>query len=135
MLLKSFKVAGADKILAVYLFWFFLSALMIWIFEPHIKHFGDSIWFCFASATSIGYGDVSAITVGGRIVTILLSLYSIAVIAIITAVITGFFMDLARLKANDSVKAFISDLEHLPEMSKEELEELSQKVKEFQKKH
>ena len=38
------------------------------------------------------------------------------------------------MKASDSVKEFLYDLEHLPELSKEELQELSDRVKVFLKK-
>ena len=105
----------------------------IWIWEPGIHSYVDSLWYCFASATSIGYGDFAAVTLVGRIITVLLSIYSIAVIAVFTAVITSFFTDLARLRASDSAREFVDQLEHLPELSKEELEELSRRVKEYQK--
>ena len=134
MLGRAFKTAGADKVLGVYLVWFFVAAIPIWLCEPNIKTYLDSLWFCFASATSIGYGDLAAVTPVGRIVTVILSVYSIAVIAIVTAVITSFFMDVVRAKKNESVRKFIDDLEHLPELSKEELEELSKRVREFNKK-
>ena len=134
MLINTFKTAGADKIIGAYIVTFFVFALAIWIWEPGIGSYIDSLWFCFASATSIGYGDIVAVTFLGRVLTVILSVYSIAVIAIITAVITGFFMDLARFRANSSVQEFLVDLEHLPEMSKEELEQLSQRVKDFHKK-
>lgn len=133
MLRKAFKTAGADKIIGAYLIWVLVSALIIWIIEPDIHTYADSLWFCFATATSIGYGDILAVTLIGRIITVVLSVYSIAVIAIFTAVITGFFMDVSRFRANDSVQEFLDDLEHLPELSKEELEALSQKVKDFNK--
>ena len=133
MLRNAFKTAGADKIISGYLIWFFAAAVPIWIWEPQINTYTDSLWFCFASATSIGYGDFAAVTVVGRIITVLLSVYSIAVIAIFTAVITSFFSDLARFRANDSAREFMDELEHLPELSKEELEALSKRVREFQK--
>lgn len=133
MLGKAFRTAGADKIISGYMIWFFLSALPIWLVEPGIHTYADSLWFCFASATSIGYGDYAAVTLIGRIITVVLSVYSIAVIAIVTAVITSFFTDLARFRASDSARAFIDELEHLPELSAEELEDLSRRVKEFQK--
>ena len=133
MLAKAFRTAGADKIIGGYMGWFFVAAALVWLFEPGIHSYGDSMWFCFASATSIGYGDLAAVTVPGRIITVVLSVYSIAVIAIVTAVITSFFTDLARLRADESVREFIDELEHLPELSKEELENLSQRVKNFQK--
>ena len=58
-----------------------------------------------------------------------------AVIASVTTVITSFFTDLARFRANESVREFVDELEHLPELSKEELESLSQRVKDFQKRN
>ena len=129
MLKKAFKTAGADKIIGAYIIWFLLSAVPIWIFEPGIKSYRDALWFCFASATSIGYGDLVATGIVGRIITVVLTVYSIGVIAIFTAVITSFFTDLARFRADESVRKFVDDLERLPELSKEELEALSQKVK------
>ena len=96
MLINAFRTAGADKIISGYLLWFFIAALPIWIWEPYINSYGDSLWFCFASATTIGYGDYHAVTIVGRIITVILSVYSVAVIAIFTAVVTSFFTDLAR---------------------------------------
>ena len=135
MLVRAFRTTGADKIIGAYLISFFLLAIPIWIAEPGIHSYADSLWFCFASATSIGYGDFTAVTLIGRIIIVFLSVYSIAVIAIVTAVITSFFTDIARFRASDSARKFIDDLEHLPELSKEELEDLSKRVKEFQKKN
>ena len=135
MLFQAFKTGGADKILSGYLVWFFVAAIPIWIWEPGIHSYVDSLWYCFASSTSIGYGDFAAVTLVGRIITVLLSIYSIAVIAVFTAVITSFFLDVSRFKANDSARKFLDDLEHLPDLSKEELEELSQRVRNFQKKN
>ena len=82
MLINAFRTAGADKIISGYLLWFFIAALPIWIWEPYINSYGDSLWFCFASATTIGYGDYHAVTIVGRIITVILSVYSVAVIAI-----------------------------------------------------
>ena len=128
---KAFKTVGADKVMIVYVIWFFIAAIPIWLFEPHINSYGDSLWFCFASATSIGYGDIVAVTVIGRIIAVILTVYSIATIAIFTAVIVGFFNDMAKVRANKSAQKFADDLEHLPELSKEELEDLSRRVKDF----
>ena len=135
LLKDAFKTAGADKIFSGYILWFFISAVPIWLWEPNINTYQDSLWFCFASATTMGYGDVSAVTLLGRIITVFLSIYSIGVVAIFTAVVASFFTDIARLKASDSAREFSDDLEHLSELSKEELEQLSQRIKEYQKKN
>ena len=131
MLINAFKLAGADKIIGIYILWFFIAAIPIMIFEPGIDTYGDSLWYCFVSATSIGFGDLTAVTLVGRIITVILSVYSIAVIAIFTAVITSLFLDIAKAKAKDSAREFLDELEHLPELSKEELEALSQRVRKF----
>ena len=135
LLKDAFKTAGADKIISGYILWFFMSAVPIWLCEPNINTYQDSLWFCFASATTIGYGDVAAVTLIGRIITVILSIYSIAAIAIFTAVVTSFFTDIARLKASDSAREFADDLKHLSELSKDELEQLSQRIREYQKKN
>ena len=135
LLKDAFRTAGADKIISGYILWFFLSALPIWLWEPNIHSYQDSLWFCFASATTIGYGDIAAVTLIGRIITVILSIYSIAVVAIFTAVITSFYTDIAHLKASDSAREFADDLEHLSELSSEELNQLSQRISEYQKKN
>lgn len=134
MLKKAFKMAGADKIIILYLICFILLSVAIWIWEPGIDGFFDSLWFWFATATSIGYGDYSAVTFLGRILSVFLSVYSIGVIAVFTGVIASYYTDIVHWKANDSVREFMDKLENLSELSKEELEELSQKVKNFEKK-
>lgn len=130
---QLFCVIGADKVMYSYIICFFIISVIIWKFEPNIKSYSDSLWFCFATSTSIGYGDVIAISFIGRILSVVLSIYSIGVIAIITAVITSFFMEQAKIRAKESAREFIDNLQHLDELSKEELKELSEKVKRFDK--
>ena len=107
MLINTFKTAGADKIIGAYIVTFFVFALAIWIWEPGIGSYIDSLWFCFASATSIGYGDIVAVTFLGRVLTVILSVYSIAVIAIITAVITGFLWIWLVLERTAACRSFL----------------------------
>ena len=134
-LLRSlFRVTGADKVFISYFIFFFICSIVIWIFEPHINKIVDSLWYCFVASTTIGFGDYTAVTLVGRIFTVILSIYSLGVVAIFTGVITSYFMENSKLKANESVRHFIDDLEHLDELSKEELKEISNKVKKFNKK-
>ena len=131
LLKQGLKVYGADRFICSYLVMFAVIAALIWIFEPNIHTYRDSLWYCFAAATTIGFGDVSAVSFLGRALTVLLSLYSVIFIAVITAVITNFFMEIAKARANQSVMAFLNDLENLPDLSKEELEELSRRIKKW----
>lgn len=128
------KRTGTDKLLYGYLLAFIVIAILIVIVEPNINSVQDGIWYCFSVMTTIGFGDLLSVTLIGRILSIILSVYSILMIAVIPGVITSFYMEMVKLKSNDSMEKFMSDLERLPELSKEELAELSEKVKKFQKK-
>lgn len=131
LLRQAIKISGADKVLYIYILYFVFTAILLRFVEPGIRSMGDSLWYCFATATTIGFGDITAVSPAGRIITIILSIYSIAVVAVFTAVITSFFLELAKVRARDSVKEFLDDLEHLPELSKDELRELSEKIKKY----
>ena len=49
----------------------------------------DSLWWAVVTLTTIGYGDMYPITVGGRVFTSLISLIGIGIIAIPTGLITS----------------------------------------------
>ena len=70
----------------------------------------------------------------GRIIAVILTVYSVGVIAIFTAVVVGFFNDIAKARTEGSLQEFVDDLEHLPDLTKEELEDLSDRAKAFLKK-
>ena len=61
----------------------------------------------------------------------ILSVYSIAIVAVFTGIIAGFYVELMKAKARDSARKFLDDLERLSEMSKEELEEISERARRF----
>lgn len=63
-----------------------LGALGFHFFEasvnPHVHNFGDSVWWAFVTTATIGYGDIYPITLGGRIVAILLILTGISTLGV-----------------------------------------------------
>lgn len=131
---RILKSTGADWILEGFFVLFLFAAFFIWITEPSLTSFWDSIWYCFTVVTTIGFGDQYATTVISRILTMILSFYSIIAVAILTAVITNYSLERMKRRAEMNVSEFLDKLERLPELSKEELMELSDKVREFNKK-
>ena len=64
------------------------SFIFFWIesgINPKLQSFIDALWWGFATATTTGYGDITPVTVKGKILGILLMLTGTAIFAMFTA--------------------------------------------------
>lgn len=112
--------------------WFLCGASVILaVVEPGIETFRDGLWYCFVAATTIRFGDICAVTTIGRITTVAVGLYGILMTAMIPGVVVSYYMEYLKIREKETISVFLEQLERLPELSKEELEELSGKVREF----
>lgn len=128
------KRTGAFKLLCSYIVVFVAVSIGIMIVEPNINRLIDSLWYSFSVATTIGFGDITAVTLIGRILSIFLSICSILIIAVVPGIITSYYIESTKLREKESSAKFLDDLERLPELSKEELTALSERVKNLNKK-
>lgn len=94
-------------------------------------HYGDALWYCYAVISTAGFGDIVTVTLIGKICSILLTIYTIFVVAIVTGVVVNFYTQLVEMQQKETLAMFMDKLERLPELSKEELEHISQKVRKF----
>ncbi|MBR4955875.1 MAG: ion transporter, partial [Clostridia bacterium] len=84
---KQKKVLSAVATLAVA--YILISALVIYNVEPDsFATFFDAIYWATISLTTVGYGDIYPVTPIGRVVTMVSSVFGIAVIALPSGVIT-----------------------------------------------
>ncbi len=127
------KRTGADKLLYGYLVLLLVISFVIVLVEPDINTYFDGLWYCYNVLSTIGLGDTIAVTFVGKVLSIILSVYSILIIAVIPGVITSFYLEVIKLRTNESMEKFLYDLERLPELSEKELGEISEKVKKFNK--
>ena len=71
------------------------------------------------------------VTVISKALSLLVTIYSSLVIAIVTGVVVNFYTEITELSKKETLTAFMDRLEHLDSMSKDELREISRQVKKF----
>lgn len=123
------RKTGAIKLFTSFLIFFILVALVLRLVEPNINTIFDSFWYCFIAFSTIGFGDIVATTVIGKIITVILSLYGILVTAMITGTIVSYYTEYLNNKQGDTISIFLEKLQNLPKLSKEELEDISENIK------
>ncbi|MEE1243062.1 MAG: potassium channel family protein [Frisingicoccus sp.] len=123
------KSTQTDKILISFVGFVFTAAFLIQIFDPNIDTYGNALWFCYAAITTIGFGDVTVVSPIAKIISVLLSIYAILVVAIVTGVVVNYYNQIIEIRQKDTMAAFIDTIQRLPELSNEELEEMSKKAR------
>jgi voltage-gated potassium channel len=113
---KSIKVLGnvikKEKtilltVLGIAIFYVFLTALIMFNVEPHINpetgsvtfsNFFDALYWATVTLTTVGYGDVTPVTEVGRLISMISSLFGVAIIALPSGVITASYLDELRTR-------------------------------------
>ena len=97
--------------LGLAVFYVFVSALVMFNVEPHInpetgdvtfESFFDALYWATITLTTVGYGDLCPVTDIGRLVSMLSSLFGIAVIALPSGVITASYLEELRAKKKEN---------------------------------
>ena len=121
----------ADRILLGFVLFLLTDAAIIQIVEPDINRYGDALWYCYAVISTAGFGDIVAVTLIGKTCSVLLTIYTLFVVAIVTGVVVNFYTQLVELQRKETLAAFMDKLERLPELSKDELETISRNIKRY----
>lgn len=92
-------------VLWIAVFYVFLTALVMFNAEPHVnpttgtttfETFFDALYWATVTLTTVGYGDMIPVTNIGRFVSMLSSLFGVAIIALPSGVITAGYLDELR---------------------------------------
>lgn len=71
-----------------------ITALIIINIEPEsFDNFFEAIYWATVSLTTVGYGDIYPVTTAGRVITMISSIFGIAIVAMPAGIITAGFMD------------------------------------------
>lgn len=93
---KAISIAKEEILLFLFitLMLIYFSAVGIYYFEneaqpEHFSSIFDSLWWAIITLTTVGYGDVYPITLGGRIFTFFMLLIGLGIVAIPTGIISS----------------------------------------------
>jgi len=126
-LVSSASMRWIFSIVGLIMLW---SSIGIYLLEqgnnPNVDGFGDALWWSIVTTTTVGYGDISPVTTGGRIIAACLMLTGIGLLGALTANFashwTQFFQNPAagpknRVEAalKETVKQQIEQVEELTE--------------------
>ena len=67
------------------------AAILLPAIEPSIKTFGDGLWYSFMLVTTIGFGDMTAVTPAGRLISVIVGIYGIVVVALVTSILVNLY--------------------------------------------
>ncbi len=93
------------SVFIVAVFYIFVTALVMFNVEPHINpytggvtfsSFFDALYWATVTLTTVGYGDLCPVTEMGRFISILSSLFGVAIIALPSGVITAGYLNELR---------------------------------------
>lgn len=92
-------------VLGIAVFYVFLTALIMFNVEPRInpatgaatfETFFDALYWATVTLTTVGYGDVIPVSSIGRFISMLSSIFGVAIIALPSGVITASYLDELR---------------------------------------
>jgi len=88
---------GLGKFLLLLLVIIVLGAYIISVFDH--KHFADSLYLSFITATTVGYGDITPVSYASKLVAVILGLIGI----VLTGLIVGITIEALRLSLNEQL--------------------------------
>ncbi len=95
------KTHTIDVIICLFAMIITFSFLFPMFEKENITNYWDAMWYCFAVITTIGFGDFYAVTLVGRILTVVLGIYGIVVVAILTSVIVSYYGTISKKEAKE----------------------------------
>ena len=117
-ILKIMKKTYAFEILYGLVVMVVSFSFYFYVMEGTFANFGDALWYSFAVVTTIGFGDFTVVSLGSRILSVILGIYSIIVVAMITSIIVNYYNEIKAKENDESKQENPEEIEHKEEDNK-----------------
>lgn len=113
-----------------------ISAVIISLLEG--MSFGNALWWCFVTFTTVGYGDVLLTTTIGRIVAVILMVVGIGFIGITTSTIAVYIINDGKRKSKKNFKGEVIEtvkekLNNFDDLSENDIDNIYKTLKSLKK--
>ncbi|MGL5353451.1 MAG: potassium channel family protein, partial [Clostridium sp.] len=129
-IISSIKISPFVYILILTTLIIVISAVVISLLEG--ISFGDSLWWCFVTFTTVGYGDVLLKTAIGKIVAVILMIVGIGFIGITTSTIAIYIINGGKKKKSlqgEIIQVVKYKLDNFNELSEKDIEDIYKTLK------
>lgn len=106
--------SAENMIVVVYLIFSLLfGTIGVLVFEkgtnPGFETLGDGLWWCVVTLTTVGYGDISPQTVGGKVVAAIIMFIGLSFYALLTGLLSSVIIE--RTRKSEAVGMDIASLQ------------------------
>lgn len=133
---ESIKINRLIYVLILTTLVIIISAVIISLLEG--MSFGDALWWCFVTFTTVGYGDVLLATTIGRIVAVILMVVGIGFIGITTSAIAVYIINDGKRKTKKNFKGQLIEnvkekLNNFDDLSDTDIDDIYKTLKSLKK--
>ncbi|NIO40012.1 MAG: hypothetical protein GTO41_07360 [Burkholderiales bacterium] len=115
---------GVPLVFGVSFLMLLLAGLGFYLLEPTVLSFGEGLWLAFVTGSTVGYGDMVPTTTASRIFAVIMVLVGFALLSMVTATISAFFIGADEKRLRQELHGDIRRLHAEVRTLREELRQL-----------
>ncbi|NIW78577.1 MAG: two pore domain potassium channel family protein, partial [Calditrichae bacterium] len=83
------KRENLHRLLLVVVVLLVISSVGLFYFEPKVNNWTDALWWSIVTMTTVGYGDITPDTLGGKVIGSFVMVIGIGILGMLTATIAS----------------------------------------------